>query len=137
VSAIAGDVAGEVAGYRAIGYVPSETPDDVELDDDATRYAEIRPTHGQDFSVDEPLQYWADVIAGGVPSADVRLIAIGGGRISAAEYRMALALGARVGALRGSGGSASALLQDPWWATNGRLSELAPEVDQLREFLTL
>jgi hypothetical protein len=48
---------------------------------------------------------------------------------------MALALGAGVGAIRGSGGAASALLQDPRWATIPRLVEVAPEADALRQFL--
>ena len=83
----------------------------------------------------EPLQYWSDVVASGIGPADVRVLAIGGGRISAAEYRMALALGARVGAISGSGGSASELLRDPWWAATARLVELTPDLDVMRDFL--
>ena len=135
VSVIAGDVAGNNPGFRAIGYLPAVVPGDVEVDADVGRYAELRRTSGEDFSVAEPLQYWADVVASGVSPADVWLLAIGGGNISAAEYRMALALGARVGAIQGSGGSASALLQDPWWAATSRLTEIALEVDALRGFL--
>ncbi len=29
----------------------------------------------------------------------------------------------------------SELLQDPWWAATTRLTELAPELDAMREFL--
>jgi len=70
-----------------------------------------------------------------IAPADVRLLAIGGGRISAAEYGMALALGARVGAISGSGGSASELLRDPWWPATARLAELPPDLSAMREFL--
>jgi class 3 adenylate cyclase len=133
VSVIAGDVA-EDESFRAIGYLPAEVPEDVQVDDE--RYAELRRTTGEDFSVAEPLQYWSDVVAGGIAPSDVRLLAIGGGQISAAEYRMALALGARVGAISGSGGSASELLRDPWWAATARLVELVPELAAMREFLT-
>jgi hypothetical protein len=132
VSLIAGDIAEDEA-FRAIGYLPASVPADVEVDHE--RYAELRRTTGEDFSVAEPLQYWSDVVASGIEPADVRLLAIGGGRISAAEYRMALALGARVGAITGSGGAASELLRDPWWAATSRLTELAPELDTMREFL--
>ena len=132
VSVIAGDVA-EDESFRAIGYLPASVPDDVRVDDE--RYAELRRTTGEDFSVAEPLQYWSDVVASGIVPADVRVLAIGGGRISAAEYRMALALGARVGAISGSGGSASELLRDPWWAATARLVELSPELDVMRDFL--
>ena len=82
-------------GVRAVGYLQATVPPDVEVD--AERYAVIRRTAGEDFSVEEPLRYWADIMAAGV-AADVRVLAIGGGRISEAEYRMALAFGARVGA---------------------------------------
>ena len=132
MSVIAGDVA-EDESFRAIGYLPASVPDDVRVDDE--RYAELRRTTGEDFSVAEPLQYWSDVVASGIGPADVRVLAIGGGRISAAEYRMALALGARVGAISGSGGSASELLRDPWWAATARLVELTPDLDVMRDFL--
>ncbi len=132
VSLIAGDIAEDDA-FRAIGYLPASIPANVEVDHE--RYAELRRTTGEDFSVAEPLQYWSDVVASGIDPADVRVLAIGGGGISAAEYRMALALGARVGAISGSGGAASELLRDPWWAATTRLVELAPEVEAMREFL--
>ena len=121
------------ASFRAIGYLPALVPADGEIDHE--RYAELRRTTGEDFSVAERLQYWSDVAASGIEPVDVRLLAIGGGRISAAEYRMALALGARVGAITGIGGAASERLRDPWWAATTRLTELAPEVDAVQEFL--
>jgi len=42
-------------------------PGDVEVDADIGRYAELRRTSGEDFSVAEPLQYWVDVVVSGVP----------------------------------------------------------------------
>ena len=134
VSAIAGDVAEGVQGVRAVGYLPADIPGDVEVDADVGRYAELRRTEGADFSVAEALRYWADVLASGMSPTDVRLLAIGGGPISAAEYRLALALGASVGAIRGSGGAAAALLGDPWWAASSRLVEVSPETEALGDF---
>jgi class 3 adenylate cyclase len=132
VSLIAGDVA-EDESFRAIGYLPASVPDEVHVDDE--RYAELRRTTGEVFSVAEPLQYWSDVVVSEIAAAEVRLLAIGGGQISAAEYRMALALGARVGAISGSGGAASELLQDQWWAATARLVELTPDLAAFRGFL--
>jgi hypothetical protein len=129
---IAGDVA-EDESFRAIGYLPASVPDEVHVDDE--RYAELRRTTGEVFSVAEPLQYWSDVVVSEIAAAEVRLLAIGGGQISAAEYRMALALGARVGAISGSGGAASELLQDQWWAATARLVELTPDLAAFRGFL--
>ncbi len=135
VSAIAGDVASAVGGVRAVGYLPGTLPSEVQIDEDGGRYARLRGTDGRDFSVAEPLGYWTDLVALGVDPEDVRLLAIGGGRISAAEYRVALALGAHVGAIHGSGGAASDLLRDPGWATSARLTEVAADPEELRAFL--
>ena len=67
--------------------------------------------------------------------ADVRVVAIGGGRLTGLEIRIALALGARVGVVAGSGGASSALTGDPTWGTSGCLVELEPTAFVLREFL--
>jgi hypothetical protein len=136
VSAIAGDLAeGSGGGLQAVGYLPEAVPPGVDIETDEDRYLELRRTVGDAFSVAEPLRYWADMIAQGIAPADVRLIAIGGGSISAAEFRMALALGAEVGVLRGSGGAAAELLTDPWWAASDRLVELPPDSDAVAGFL--
>ena len=132
-SAIAGEVAERNEAIRAVGYLPATVPADVEVD--VERYTEIRRTAGEGFSVAEPLRYWADIIAAEISPAEVRVLAIGGGRISEAEYRMALAFGARVGAISGSGGAASALLRDPRWASTARLIEIAPNADAISGFL--
>jgi hypothetical protein len=79
VSLIAGDVA-EDESFRAIGYLPASVPDEVHVDDE--RYAELRRTTGEVFSVAEPLQYWSDVVVSEIAAAEVRLLAIGGGQIS-------------------------------------------------------
>ena len=57
---------------RTVGYVPALQPDDVPLD---TRYSEQRRTSGHGFSPLEPLQYWADLLASGVPRSRIRVLA--------------------------------------------------------------
>lgn len=133
VAALVGDVqAARGAAVRTIGYVPGRLPDGVALD---PRYTELRRTAGEDFSPLEPIQAWLDLIASGVEPADVVLVGIGGGRISAAEYRMALALGARVVVVEGSGREADKLLADPDWREAERLVRVPADPAALREAL--
>jgi class 3 adenylate cyclase/tetratricopeptide (TPR) repeat protein len=132
VSALAADVSRAVAGVRSVGYLPSSLPADVASDE---RYDELRRTEGTRFGAREPLAYWRDLLDDGVAPAEVCVIAIGGGRLSALELRIALALGASVGVVAGSGGAASELLRDPTWGTTDRLTELEPTAGALRAFL--
>jgi hypothetical protein len=116
ISGIIGEVQHEYPNkIRTVGYVPSNKTDLID-----TRYSEIRFTSGGEFSPIEPLQYWIDIFASGINSEDVKLLGINGGRISALEYRMALAFGARVAIVQGSGKEAETLPLDNDWknATN-------------------
>jgi class 3 adenylate cyclase len=134
VSAIAGDLGS--TGVRVIGYLPAAVPDGVEVDDDPGRYAELRRTDGNGFGAREPIRYWADVLTSGIDPSAVRVIALGGGTISAFEYRLAAALGAHVGAIRGSGDAAHELLSRSSWSASGRVEELEPTAESVRAFLT-
>jgi tetratricopeptide (TPR) repeat protein len=136
VAALAGDVAAAI-GARSIGYLPSELPTGVRADTDAARYSELRITGGVDFSPLEPLAYWTDLVADGLRPRDVRVIGIGGGRLAAIEYRLALALGAVLCIFRGSGREADEVLADPDWAGTDRLVDLAARRDDLRAFFSL
>jgi tetratricopeptide (TPR) repeat protein len=135
VAALAGDVATAI-GARTIGYLPSDLPTGVKADTDAARYSELRLTGGADFSPLEPLAYWRDLVADGLRLRDVRVIGIGGGRIAAIEYRLALALGAVLCIFRGSGREADEILADPDWAASDRLVDLAARRDSLRAFFS-
>ena len=112
VSSLAGDVQEAFPeAIHSIGFVPRDTAA-APVDD---RYREIRYTPSADFSAMEPLQYWCDLIASGVPPAHVRVFGIDGGPISASEYKMALALGASVALLEGSGREAKAIRHNRQW----------------------
>ena len=123
------------ARLHTIGYVPEAVPQGATLDRDPTRYREIRRTDGGAFTPSEPLQYWIDLVASGVDVRDVRVLAIGGGRITAAECRIALALGAAVGAVSDSGRAAAELLADPRWSSASRLAPLPTDVETIGAFL--
>jgi ppGpp synthetase/RelA/SpoT-type nucleotidyltranferase len=74
-----------------------------------------------EFSPAEPLQYWIDLVASGVPPSEVKVLAIGGGVITAFECRLALGLGSTVGLLGSRGHAAAELARDaPAWR-EGRL----------------
>ncbi len=86
-----------------------------------SRYSEFRITTGDDFSALETVQYWIDLVSSGIKPEEVKLLGINGGTIASAEFRLALALGATVGVIAGSGRAADELLLDPFW---GRLPNL-------------
>ena len=117
---------------RRIGYVPKETLAGVSVD---KRYSEIRYTEGNSFSPMEPLQYWTDIIASGVHPSQVKLLGISGGTIAAVEYRMALALGAIVAVVEGSGGEAGKLLTDDDWNASKTLVRLPADAMTVRAFI--
>lgn len=129
-------IAGGAAAGRvvALGYLPrSRAP--AGQAGRAPGYAELRFTDGADFSPAEPIRYWADLLGSGIHPAEVALLGAGGGRVSAAEYRIALGLGARVGLLDGTGGEAERLLEDPDWRSSPNLTRLPLEAPAVRRFL--
>ncbi len=138
VAGLVGDVAKATPGrFHTIGYLPDLIPKDATRDDDPSRYQELRHTDGHGFSALEPLQNWIDLIASGVPIDRVRLLGINGGPIAAAEYRIALALGARVGLISGSGREAGAIFADRSWSTSQNLLDLPADPDTVRAFVDL
>jgi ppGpp synthetase/RelA/SpoT-type nucleotidyltranferase len=116
---------------HTVGYLPQLLPADATLD---PGYGELRQTTGHGFSPLEPLQNWIDLLAAGIDPAEVRVLGINGGQIAAAEYRIALAVGATVGLVTGSGREAGRLLADSQWAGQ-RLVSLPPDGETLRAFL--
>ena len=126
-----------------VGYIPLKVARSEHLRD--PRYKLLRVSEGEDFSVREPLLFWRDFLSAGGHPRQVKLLGLGGGAIAACEYRMALAFGARVGILAGSGREADAFLQDPLWregAPRGAANRLHPRVralsfrfEEIRAFL--
>ena len=134
VSGFAGDIAERyAANVRTLGYHPRTLPVGAEPD---ARYDEIHETDSDSFSPLEPLTYWEDLLGGGADASRITLIAIGGGRVAAAEYRIALALGAALGVIDGSGRAADELLSDGHWSRNPRMRPLAPDPEAIRSFLS-
>jgi tetratricopeptide (TPR) repeat protein len=136
VSGLAGDIREARPGaVHTVGYVPSLIPADATLDSEPDRYSEIRRTAGEGFSPLEPLQSWTDLIVSGIEPRSVRLVGVDGGRIAAAEYRIALALGARVGLVEESGRAAARICSDPDWSSSKLLVRLPADPQTLRAFV--
>ena len=133
VSRLAGDVQDAYPGtVHAIGYTPALVPVHTQID---RRYKELRQTDGHDFDALGPLQYWTDIVAARIEPEQVKLVGIGGGEISAVEYRIALAMGARVAVIEGSGRAAAQLLADDEWKDAQTLVRVPAGMEGLRQFL--
>jgi class 3 adenylate cyclase len=117
---------------KALGYLPAKVPDDAQVD---PRYDELRRTDSSRFSIGESLQAWADLVRSGVRPEQVKLLAVGGGLIAANEYRVALALGADVGVVVGSGREADLLLEDRDWIAVPNLRRVEPNSEAISRFL--
>jgi ppGpp synthetase/RelA/SpoT-type nucleotidyltranferase len=138
ISELVGDLGNVSAEIQTIGYVPrgvEHNAPNVNVDRDVRRYRELRLTESDVFGPLEPLQGWTDICTSGMRPGEVALLGIGGGPIAAFEYRLALALGARVGVIEGSGREADRLLGDPDWAASTNLYRLTPTARAIREFL--
>ena len=140
-------LAGEIAetlkaegrlGFRLVGYRPERLPDTAPHDD---RYDETIRVGAADFSAEQILANWSDILAAKIAPADVRLLGFGGGRVAAIEYRMALAVGACVGVVHFPKASHEAkdavdeLLDDPQWKGFRNLLPLPFDASTLRAFI--
>ncbi len=134
VAGLAGAL-GECYGEQitAIGYLPEQVPDSETAD---ARYNHLVRTAETQFSIAESLQAWADLIASGTRPATVKLLAINGGTIAGAEYRVALALGCTVGVVVASGREADRLLEDLDWVAAPHLARVDLDRQAISDFLT-
>ena len=115
--------------FQLVGYLPRVRPADAPTDE---RYDALVECGEQGFTPDQILRNWADVLGSGIRPDTVCVLGFGGGRLSAVEYRIALALGARVGLVEGSGGAVDALLSDDLWAADLNLRRLTCDRASIR-----
>lgn len=133
ISGLVGDLGEKYPdSLYTIGYLPGLIPDDSAVD---SRYRELNRTEGSDFSPLESLQYWIDIIASGHSPAEVKLLGINGGNIAAAEFTIALALGAAVGLIADSGREADRLLADEKWNRLQNLFSLPSDALKIKAFI--
>ncbi len=130
-------LAGEIGkkypdAIRTIGYLPRKLPTGVQ---DDNRYNEFRLTNDSNFTPQDFLLAWMDIITSGVPLSKVKVLGINGGPISAVDNRIALALGAQVAIIKDSGREADKLLTDKDWADSETLIRLPADRMTLMAFL--
>lgn len=118
--------------FDLVGYLPRLLPNDAPCD---KRYDRLETSGERGFSPDQILRNWQDIIASGIDPKDVLLLGVGGGDVSSVEYRLALALGANVAVVKGSGGAADALIADPWWTAVPNLLVMPFDEATLRAFI--
>lgn len=107
--------------FKVIGYLPHVRPGDAPEDG---RYDTCVECGEHSFTAEQILKNWSDILDAGIHPKDVRVLGFGGGTLSAVEYRIALGLGACVGLVEGSGGSADDLLKDDLWGDSDSLLAL-------------
>lgn len=140
ISGIVGDVAARRGtALRCLAYRPLELPADASPHE-AYQVHPItqvpgRPLRKPLFTALEPIQAWIDLVAAGVDPAEVKLLVVNGGEISAFECRMALALGATAGIVESSGRGATELQADASWWGPPRLLFLPNDPMALRAFV--
>jgi hypothetical protein len=104
----------EKKAFNLIGYLPEKLPPGM---DRSQGYDQFVTSTANDFSMEDVLNYWVDILFRGIFPKNVQLAGIGGGPLAFSEYRLALALGAKVTLLRNSGGSVKKIGEDPYWST--------------------
>jgi ppGpp synthetase/RelA/SpoT-type nucleotidyltranferase len=133
ISEVAGEIQEKYGSGRieTIGYLPADIGEEKKDD----RYSCFRVTTGSDFSPKESLVFWEDYVSSGENPGNVKLVGFNGGKISACEYRFALAFGAKVGIVKGSGRAADELLGDPLWNNLKNLHSLSVNDGDLEQFI--
>ena len=119
--------------FKLVGYIPKKLPADVSKDE---RYDRWVTTDDEDFCPGQILRMWKDLQAQGITQDRVQVLGIGGGRITAAEFRIALALGASTAAVHCTGGAADAILNDDVWRGSAKLLGLPLDVASVQAFVT-
>jgi ppGpp synthetase/RelA/SpoT-type nucleotidyltranferase len=137
-STIAGvcDLVGDIQmaypkSIKTVGYIPKNFPENIEVD---KRFLKIHQTDGNDFSFLEALHYWTDIVLNDLDISKIKLLGIGGGKISAFEYRLAIVFGAYIGILEKTIGSGTKLLQDSMWKCEN-LINIERTAEHIKEFI--
>ncbi|OPX59309.1 MAG: hypothetical protein A4E25_01235 [Methanobacterium sp. PtaB.Bin024] len=132
ISGLVGEVQNAYSDLSTIGYLPKSIKSDSKPDE---HYKNFRFSESTGFGPSEPLEFWTDLIAADIKRRNVKLLGINGGRISATEFRIALALGATVGIIRESGREADKIATDPDWTDSQNLVLLPKDPMTIKAFI--
>ena len=112
--------------FELVGYIPKHLPEDAPKDLRYDRFVVV--SEDARFSPGQILRTWEDLQRAGTTPDQVIVLGLGGGLLTSTEFHVALALGASVGVVAGSGGAADAIVADPVW--NGVPALLALPLDE-------
>ncbi len=132
-----GDVAASLAAegkkqFRLMAYLPQQLHEKTKFHEN---YDQAVRT-GEDFDPGQILRYWEDILGSDINPRCVVLLGFHGGSLSAAEYRIALALGGNVGLVSGSNKDAAhAMLTDCIWSSLPNLLPLGGDPMTIRAFV--
>jgi ppGpp synthetase/RelA/SpoT-type nucleotidyltranferase len=98
-------------------------------------FEDVIQTDGKGFNALDSIMSWMYIHASGKDPSQVKLLGVNGGPIAAFEFRMALAMGAKVGILRDSGRAAAEILDDQDWKDTPGLLSLPNDGHTVRLFL--
>ena len=115
--------------FKLIGFLPEHTPNDAPPD---RRYDHLFEVGKDSFSAEQILENWQYVIREEIEPNQVLLLGFGGGSISAIEYSIALACGARVALIISSGREADRIINDPVWKGVKNLCPLPSDPASIR-----
>jgi hypothetical protein len=122
----------EKAGLELIGYIPSRLPPDAPKDG---RYRIVECNEPR-FTPEQILRMWKDFKHDGIAPREVVCVGFGGGPMSAAEYQIAIALGACVVVAQGTKGSADEIAQSEIWKGLLNLVPIPLDIASFRFLLT-
>ena len=103
-------------------------------------YEQIVMENAVEFTCAQPIQYWIDLLAAGADPGKIRVLGIGGGMVSLFEYHLAVALGAFVGIINGSGRCGADITGgQSWWnkARTGLCMTLPNDKETVWNFLNI
>lgn len=127
--------------FKAIGYLPPQhgvVQAGDRIDSRYDHHEHVAPTEPgpPTYSPLGPIRTWFDLLDAGIRPRDVRLVGVNGGDLAGFEFRLALAMGATVGLVEGSGRAAAELLGDSAWTTARPIARLFDDPDTLRFFIS-
>lgn len=114
-----------------IGYIPQKNIKGIKPD----KAYKLVISNGETFTPREPIRMWCDLIVSGVKPGEITVLGIDGGKIAAIEYRLALAIGAKLGVVKESGRAANEILKDVDWRYHKNLLPIPDESESVWAFI--
>ena len=132
VPGLVGDLsANDGRSLNKVGYLPKSIPAWAQ----AHPGFEICHTDAVGFTPLDSIQAWIDLVAAGIAPEQVRLLVINGGELTDCEIKIALSLGAKVGAIPQTGRAAARIADDEDWFNHPNLLLLPNDPHSVRIFV--